>query len=177
MPQNRKISLSQFCFLWRLVYNQSSPVHPVSESRHVLPSLQPLQWDSHGKTTQLCDTSILTGSGVTGLAPQYIDQTICTVRNMKLQIKLTYSTAGKAYGHRNIGENTSRFVLTMSHVIKVLGQFHVWIIPYLQKLNKYKRQFSDHILYQYHKKFYVFHRPSNQLNDMLKPPDPWCITS
>ena len=87
---------------------------------------------------------------------------------MKLQIKLTYSTAGKAYGHRNIGENTSRFVLTMSYVIKVLGQFHVWIIPYLQKLNKYKRQFSDHILYQYHKKFYVFHRPSNQLNAMLK---------
>ena len=43
-----------------------------------------------------------------------------------------------------------------------------WIIPYLQKMNKYKRQFSDHISYQYHTKFYVFHRPSNQLNDMLK---------
>ena len=43
-----------------------------------------------------------------------------------------------------------------------------WIIPYLRKLNKYKRHFSDHILYQYHTIFYVYHRPSKQPNNMLK---------
>ena len=47
---------------------------------------------------------------------------------------------------------------------KAWDNFMFWIIPYLQKLNK----FSDHILYQYHKKLSVFHKPSNQLNDMLK---------
>ena len=41
-----------------------------------------------------------------------------------------------------------------------------WIIPYLRKLNKYKRHFSDHILYQYHKNFYGYHGPNNQPNDM-----------
>ena len=31
--REKKMLLSQFCHLRRLVFNQSSPVHPVSESR------------------------------------------------------------------------------------------------------------------------------------------------
>ena len=46
--------------------------------------------------------------------------------------------------------------------------FMFWIISYLRKLNKYKGQFSDHILYPYHKHFYVYHRPYNQPNDKWK---------
>ena len=49
----------------------------------------------------------------------------CTARRMKLQIQLTYSTPEKAYGLRNVGGTTRRFILTMSHVIKVLTKFHV----------------------------------------------------
>ena len=41
-----------------------------------------------------------------------------------------------------------------------------WITLYLRKLNKYKLPFSDHILYQDHTNFYVYHRPNNQTNDM-----------
>ena len=55
----------------------------------------------------------------------------CTARSMKLQIQLTYSIPEKAYGLRNVDEKTRRFILTMSHVIKVKGKFHVLdnIIP------------------------------------------------
>ena len=79
----------------------------------------------------------------------------CTARSMKLQIQLTYYTPEKAYGLRDVDGKTRRFILTMSHVIKVLG-----------KLNKYEQHFFNHILYQDHAKFYVYNMPNNKANDM-----------
>ena len=51
---------------------------------------------------------------------------------------------------------------------KSKGNFMFWTISYLRKLNKYKWQFSDHILYRYHTIFYVYHRPKNRPNGMWK---------
>ena len=51
---------------------------------------------------------------------------------------------------------------------KSKGNFMFWTISYLRKLNKYKWQFSDNIVYQYHTSFYVYHRPKNRPNGMWK---------
>ena len=87
---------------------------------------------------------------------------------MKRQIQLTYFTPEKAFGLRNVGGKTRRFILTISHVIKVLGKFHVLDNTIPQKTEQIQTLFSDHILYQYHTNFYVYHRPNKQPNDMWK---------
>ena len=68
---------------------------------------------------------------------------------MKLQIQLTYSTSQKAYGLRNIGGKTRRFMLRKSH----------------EPMNQYKQHFFDHILNQDHANFYVYNRPNNKPTD------------
>ena len=90
----------------------------------------------------------------------------CTARIMELQIQLTYSTPEKAYERRNVGGKTRRFILTMSHVIKVLGKFHVLDNTIPQKTEQIQRAFFYHILYQDHANFYVYNRPNNKSNDM-----------
>jgi hypothetical protein len=90
----------------------------------------------------------------------------CTARRMKLIIQLTYSTPEKAYGLRNIGGKTRRFILTMSHVIKILGKFHVLDNTVPQKTEQMQTAFFLYYFYQDHTNFYVYHRPNNQPNDM-----------
>ena len=53
----------------------------------------------------------------------------------------------------------------MSHAIKVLGKFNVLDILIPQKTEQMKTAFCDHIVYQYHTNFYVYHRPNNQPNE------------
>ena len=52
---------------------------------------------------------------------------------MKLEIQLTYSTPEKAYGLRNVDGKTRRFILTVSHVIKVT-QISMFIIGLIKNL-------------------------------------------
>ena len=85
---------------------------------------------------------------------------------MELQIQLTYSTPEKAYERRNVGGKTRRFILTMSHVIKVLGKFHDLDNTIPQKTEQIQRAFFYHILYQDHANLYVYNRPNNKSNDM-----------
>ena len=85
---------------------------------------------------------------------------------MKLQSQLTYSTPEKAYGLRNVGGKTRRFILTMSHVIKVLGKFHVFDNTIPQKTEQIQTAFLNHIFYQDHANFYVYKRPNNKPNNM-----------
>ena len=47
--------------------------------------------------------------------------------------------------------DSKRFILTMSHVIKVLGKFHVLDNTIPQKTEQIQTAFYDHILYQYQK--------------------------
>ena len=61
----------------------------------------------------------------------------CTARRMKLQIQLTYFTPEKAYGLRNVGG----FILTMTHVIKVLGKFYVFDNTIAQKTEQIQMAF------------------------------------
>ena len=85
---------------------------------------------------------------------------------MKRQIQLTYSDPEKAYRLRNVGGKTRRFILTISYVIKLLGKFHVLDNTISQKTEQIQTAFSDHILYQYHTNFYIYHRPYKQPNEM-----------
>ena len=64
-----------------------------------------------------------------------------TAGSVKLQIQLTYSTPGEAYRLRNVGKKIRKSILPMSHVIKTLRKFHVFVSIIHQKNKQIQSKF------------------------------------